>query len=208
MNQILDKIPYDQLNILPKWQRWAAVGGVLALIFGVYFYFFYMEGVTQISSLSADLKTVETNLEKTRQLAKKLPELKEKIANLEKDLLEARKELPGEKEIPSFLKTISEEGKKSGLDFLLFQPEQEVVLDFYARVPVRIEVQGSFHEVMTFFDRVRRLPRIVDVENINIQVQRGLKGAFTLKTLCFATTYKFIEGAEKQPAPPPAPAKK
>jgi type IV pilus assembly protein PilO len=201
MNQILDKIPYDQLNSLPKWQRWAAVGGALALIFGVYFYFFYMEGVNKISGLDAELKTVETNLETTRQQAKKLPDLKEKIEILGKNLLQARKELPSEKEIPSFLKTISDEGKMAGLDFLLFQPEQETVLDFYARVPVRIEVQGQFHEVMTFFDRVRRLPRIVDVENISIQIQKDGKSSFFLKTACVATTYKFIEGAEKQTAP-------
>lgn len=197
MNQILDKIPYDQLNSLPKWQRWAAVGGVLALIFGVYFYFFYLEGVRQITVLEGELKTVETNLEKTRQLAKKLPELKEKIEILGRDLLEARKELPSEKEIPNFLKTISDEGKKSGLEFLLFQPTEEAVLDFYAKVPVRIEVEGQFHEIMAFFDQVRRLPRIVDIENISIQIQKAGKSSFFLKAACVATTYKFIEGAEK-----------
>ncbi len=201
MNQILDQIPYEQIKSVPEWQRWAAVGGVLALIFGLYFYFFYSKGVQQIKVLKDEQKTVEHKLAKTRQLEKKLPELKEKIKILEEQLAQVRKELPSEREIPYFLKTISEQGKKAGLEFLLFQPEQEVEMDFYAKVPVKIEVKGSFHNAMTFFDKVRHLPRIVDIEKIRMQVQRGKAGKTTLTTFCYAATYKYIEGAEKKEPP-------
>lgn len=204
MNQLMDKIPYDQINGLPEWQRWAAVGGVLVLLFGLYFYFFYTDGEKKIAQLAEQLKTVEDKLQKTKQLSTKLPKLKEKIKLLEENLATVRQELPSEREIPYFLKTISEEGKKAGLEFLLFQPEPEQTSDFYARVPVKIEVISSFHQSMVFFDQVRRLPRIVDIENIAMTIAPGGKPESPiLRTACYATTYKYIEGAEKKEAPPP-----
>lgn len=202
MNELLEKIPYDQINDVPEWQRWAAVAGVLALIFGAYFYFFHLDGQANIFRLEGELKTVEIKLAKTKQLGKKLPELKKKVEALEKELKKVRKELPSEREIPYFLKTISKEGIKAGLEFLLFKPEPESEIDFYARVPVRIEVLSTFHNIMFFFDQVRRLPRIVDIEKIIIKVQKRIKAKSTLlRTTCFAVTYKYIEGAEKKPAP-------
>lgn len=203
MNQLMDKIPYDQIKGIPEWQRWAAVGGVLVLLFGLYFYFFYMDGENQISQLREQLKTVENKLIKTRQLSTKLPKLKEKIKVLEENLATVRQELPSDREIPYFLKTISEEGKKAGLEFLLFQPEPEQTHDFFARVPVKIEVLGSFHQAMAFFDQVHRLPRIVDIENISLIIAGGKPESPKIKASCYATTYKYIEGAEKKEAPPP-----
>ncbi len=201
MNQILDKIPYDQIKGIPEWQRWSAVAGIIVLIFGAYYYFFHIDGEKNITRLGNELKTVENKLVKTKQLGKKLPELKKKIEVLEKKLKKVKKELPSEREIPYFLKTISEEGIKAGLEFMLFQPEPEEELDFYARVPVKIEIKGSFHNAMTFFDQVRRLPRIVDIENIKIQAIKGKSRTPTLQTSCYATTYKYIEGAEKKDPP-------
>jgi type IV pilus assembly protein PilO len=107
--------------------------------------------------------------------------------------------LPEKEEIPSLLAGISEAGKDAGLEFLLFQPKGESPKEFYAEIPVDINVSGSYHQVAVFFDKVANLPRIVNIRNIKMS-PKNQKGSGTndLTTVCQAVTYKFIESAPKK----------
>ena len=78
-------------------------------------------------------------------------------------------------------------------DFILFQPKPEVKMDFYAEIPVAINVTGDYHGVATFFESVAELNRIVNIRDINIAPE---KDSTSLTTTCTAVTYKFIEASE------------
>ena len=108
----------------------------------------------------------------------------------------AMKALPEKEEIPSLLTSISRSGQDVGLEFLEFTPKAEVRKEFYAEIPVSIKVQGGYHDLAIFFDKVARLSRIVNIKNISMG--RG-KGGQELNTSCTAVTYKFIEPAPKKP---------
>jgi type IV pilus assembly protein PilO len=95
---------------------------------------------------------------------------------------------------------VSSIGKKIGLEFLLFQPMPEVRRDFYADVPVKLKVEGSFHEVATFFDRIGKLNRIVNIRNIEMKDPLERSGKIILTTDGTAVTYRFLTDAELQPA--------
>ena len=105
--------------------------------------------------------------------------------------------LPEAKEIPLLLKTVSNLGQQQGLEFLLFKPEKENPREFVAEIPITIHIKGTYHEIGIFFDRLRRLPRIINVKQLEL-------GAFEEKTgrinaRCQITTFRVL------PLPPPSP---
>ena len=109
--------------------------------------------------------------------------------------------LPQQKEIPSLLTNISGLGTSSGLDFLSFRPKGEVPVDFYAEIPVDIQVRGGYHNVGSFLDQISKLPRIVNVSDIKMGSPTRAGDEMVLSTSFNLVTYRFIE-------PKPANAKK
>ncbi|MBI5896906.1 MAG: type 4a pilus biogenesis protein PilO, partial [Desulfobacterales bacterium] len=110
---------------------------------------------------------------------------------------------PGKEEIPSLLAGISQAGKEAGLEFMLFQPKPEVPKDFYAEIPVDINVSGNYHQVAIFFDKVANLPRIVNVRDVKMAPLSQKDETSSLTTSCQAVTYKFSESGPKPKAGQP-----
>jgi len=106
--------------------------------------------------------------------------------------------LPTTSEIPKLLKSITKLGNDSDLEFLLFSPEKQVSKEFYVEIPVSMEVRGSYHNVATFFDKVGKLDRIVNVVNVNMTPLEAY--STYLKTTCKAVTYRFKEVKEAEGA--------
>ncbi|MCK7509135.1 MAG: type 4a pilus biogenesis protein PilO [Desulfobacterales bacterium] len=106
------------------------------------------------------------------------------------------KQLPDKSEIPTLLENVSSLGTAAGLQFKLFKPMPEVPKNFYAEIPVDIQVEGKYRDIVTFFDNVSKMPRIVNIVNIIYQApQKGSRSGGTMvSTSCKAVTYKFIEG--------------
>ena len=126
---------------------------------------------------------------------------------MNEELKNALTQLPNEKEIPEILKTISSLGKESNLEFTLFKPRPEQPQQFFANVPIDLVALGSYHNVGMFFDKVSKLPRIINVVDFNLakaKDAKDLKGKseneILLRTSCMISTYRFIEkkGEEKK----------
>lgn len=218
IDKIFEKVPYDRLYPVPSWQRYAAMFGVALLVI-VAFYFTVITGKTEtIAGLEQELSKIQKEVQDNRAHASKLAKLKEKIEKLEAERHEASKQLPSEREIPELLEQISNLGTQTGLEFVTFKPQVESVKEFYAEVPVNIEVTGKFHNVLSFFDEISHLPRIVTIGDMKMQnladsgggrgaaAPGGRGGAQTAKTAssggvqltCVATTYRFVESAVKE----------
>ncbi|MEA2102298.1 MAG: type 4a pilus biogenesis protein PilO, partial [Thermodesulfobacteriota bacterium] len=105
---------------------------------------------------------------------------------------------PDKSEIPSLLENISALGRASGLDFNLFRPKADVAKAFYAEIPVDIVVQGNYKDIVLFFDKVSKMPRIVNISDIVMGSPKKGTDGIIITTSCNATTYKFIEGAKTQ----------
>jgi type IV pilus assembly protein PilO len=91
------------------------------------------------------------------------------------------------------LTDITSLGKNAGLDIRAFRPQAEVRRDFYAEVPIDIEFVGRFHDMATFFDRVARLPRIVNIGRLDITIARQTGTETVLAVKGNATTFRFAE---------------
>jgi type IV pilus assembly protein PilO len=186
----------SKIEELTKPQRIGIFVAVLVLIFGLSIYLLFWPKHEQISGLKTQLAGVQSELETAKKNAAQLNDWRNKRSQKEAEYKQVSRALPEKEEIPSLLAGISQAGKEAGLEFLLFQPKPEVPKDFYAEIPVDINVSGSYHQVAIFFDKVANLPRIVNIRDAKMAPQ-SQKESNALTTSCQAVTYKFIESAPK-----------
>lgn len=187
-------LPFEKIAQLTRIQRILICVGTFLVIGGLFFYLVYMPKSGKIRELSDQLDILETQLVKAKADASKLAGLKKEYEEAQGKFRLVLQLLPDKKEIPSLLENVSASGRLSGLDFLLFQPDREIARDFYAEIPVKINVSGGYHNLALFFDKVARLSRIVNISDINIAHTKSTNGEqAVLKASCTATTYRFIE---------------
>jgi type IV pilus assembly protein PilO len=172
---------------------------VIVVIVGVYWYFLYKPLREEINILQPEQAKLKSELMKVQAIVAEKPKYDAMLEQTKMDLLIALKQLPDKSEIPSLLENISSLGKSSGLEFQLFKPRVEVPKNFYAEIPVDIKVEGTFKDILDFFDKVSKMPRIVNISDITMGTpKRGYGGSTIVDTSCVATTYKFIEGVSTQ----------
>lgn len=197
----------SKIEELTKPQRIGIFVAVLVLIFGLSIYLLFWPKHEQISGLKTQLAGVQSELETAKKNAAQLNDWRNKRSQKEAEYKQVSRALPEKEEIPSLLAGISQAGKEAGLEFLLFQPKPEVPKDFYAEIPVDINVSGNYHQVAIFFDKVANLPRIVNIRDVKM-APLSQKESNALTTSCQAVTYKFMESAPKPKAGQPQQAPK
>ena len=188
---------FDRVSEFSKVQRIMICVGVFAVIFVLFWFLSYWPRWQSIGKLDSEYKKLTANLERSKKNAQQLEYLRKEFESKQRDFNLVMKSLPEKEEISSLLTGISQSGQQAGLEFLLFQPQNEVNKNFYAEIPVSIRVQGRYHNVAEFFDKVANLSRIVNIRNI--QMSRDKTG--TLITSCEAVTYKFIETSSANAKP-------
>jgi type IV pilus assembly protein PilO len=188
---------FAKVEQLSRVQRIAISAVTFALIAGGFIYFSYWPKFGQINRLNTDLAKLEKKLKIAKNNARDLEKFQAKIKDAEAQFQLAMKKLPEKEEIPSLLSSISDSGQQVGLEFLLFEPKPEKKKEFYAEIPVAMNIKGDYHNLALFFDQVARLSRIVNIQNIQIANSKDKKSG-DLITKCIAVTYKFIETPKKR----------
>jgi type IV pilus assembly protein PilO len=179
----------------PKKQLYLLGGVAVAAIVALYAYFLMMPLWEEKGRSEEKLQKVQSDLQQKQLIAANRPKLEAEIKALEKQLDEALVRLPEEKDIPRLLTQINTLGQQNGLEFLLFRPGTPAKKGFYAEVPIDIRVEGQFHSLGGFLDRVSKLERIVTVSDIKISPLSG-QGQRTDRSIAAdlkATTYTFLE---------------
>lgn len=181
-------------------QRLLALVGLLAIL-GLAFYFLIYSGRAEdITRLRQSLARVRGEVSRTRTVARQLPVLEKRLASNTQQLRLVSRFLPDTEEIPELLIQVSDMGRSAGLDFLLFQPEKEEPRTFYAAVPVKLQISGTFSQIMTFFRGLSELPRVVDVTDLKIGDADVQPGRVNLKIGCLTTTFRFLKDQELKEA--------
>jgi type IV pilus assembly protein PilO len=186
---------FAKIEKLSKVQRILIFVGVFIAIIAIFVFVLYKPKMTEISKLNKQLKDLEQKLTVAKKNAADLDKFKKKMQEAEVEFKTAMKALPEKEEIPSLLTGISRSGQDVGLEFLLFEPKSDVRKEFYAEIPVAMKVTGGFHDLVLFFDKIARLPRIVNVRNISM---KRAGDTLDLNTSCTAVTYKFVEPAPQK----------
>ncbi|MCF8068950.1 MAG: type 4a pilus biogenesis protein PilO [Desulfobacterales bacterium] len=192
---------FEAIEKLTKGQRIAIYCVVFVLLIGCFVYFSYMPKYKQIGRLEKELEKLEKDLAKAKDNASKLKDYQEKMKQAQADFNRAKKKLPTEANINTLLASFSQAAPDAGLENVLFQPQNEVVKDFYAEIPIAIQLRGNYHNIVLFFDKITGLDRIVNVDNITISGPANKLDSGTLGIKCTAKTYRFVENPPKKQAP-------
>lgn len=206
-------ITLNTLVKLPKSQKILILACLLGVIVGLYIYSVYLPANEQLEKKKVEMTQREMEVRELRTIAANMKRFQAETTKLREELGLAMAQLPTSKEIPSLLANVSNLGKETGLEFLLFRPLPEVSKEFYAEIPVEIKVNGTYKDVAIFFDKVGKLPRIVNISAVTMDGAKEVFGRWEITTSCTATTFKFIEktaadltkdkkSEEKKGAPP------
>ena len=187
----------DRILGLPQQQKLAALGVLILLILGLDYFFLYSPRSDEISKLTQEIETGRVERDKKKKEVANIPKLKQQMVELDGRLKEAVAQLPDRKEIPDLLSTISSKVKEAGLDILVFRPRGENLQEFYAEIPVDIVVRGGFHNVVTFFDEVGRMSRLVNISNIELRNPKASGDLMVMEGSSLATTFRFLDEAER-----------
>ncbi|MHB8622510.1 MAG: type IV pilus inner membrane component PilO [Sulfuricaulis sp.] len=189
----LDDLKSIDLNNLGSWPVPIKIGGILfvcVIILAAGFWFLIQGELDEYSNAEkqeADLR--ETFLNK-KALAINLPAYTQQMDEMEQTFGSLLRQLPNTTEVPDLLVDITQAGLGRGLEFNLFQPEKEQPKDFYAEMPISIQVQGGYHELALFVSDVAALPRIVTFGDITI-TSSGKDNKLIMSAK--AKTYRYLE---------------
>ncbi|MEM9384217.1 MAG: type 4a pilus biogenesis protein PilO [Pseudomonadota bacterium] len=164
--------------------RWPLVfrGIFIILIFvgvtaGGMYYFVVKSKVEELEKVQGREQSLRQRFEAKQRLAANFDAYKVQLGQMEQEFGTMLRQLPGQTEVPNLLTDISQTGLAAGLEEELFQPSQEIERDFYAELPIRIRLNGSYHEFGQFVSGIASLPRIVTLHNITIKPTGSGRGS-------------------------------
>jgi type IV pilus assembly protein PilO len=210
----------DDLKKLSLKQKALFLVGVYLLLGFLYYSLFLQDALARGASLSEKMATLQQQVAEKEKVVAQIDRFVREINELKAAFQVALQKLPNAKEIPGLLASVAQAGQRAGLTFLLFEPvppppppppqakpatpppaaakgqpakpaEPE---KFYDEIRVRVQVAGGFHNTLSFFEQVARIPRIVNIEEISIGDAKEEKGKGRIvKTSCIVKTYMFLD---------------
>lgn len=196
----------NPLTKLPLMGQLGISAGLAVVIIGLFWWQYWDPKTVQEQAKVTQLNTLREDIRKLEAVAAKLEEFRSKVNQLEAQLETLKRFLPPEKETPDLMRKVEYLARQSNLIVRAFRPSATVNKDYYQEWPIAIDVEGNYHNLALFFDRVGRLPRLVNVGNVRVRSQGKQTANNTIAANCAATTYVYVD---KPPEPPkPAGAKK
>lgn len=165
-----------------------------------YYIIFHSDIQSQINATQANNQNLEQELlaaeRATKTYRKDLEELRER----ERRKAELSKVLPVTTEYPAFLASVQNVANLVGVELVAWTPQDEVPEEFYAKVPMRIELSGRYHRLAKFFHNVGQVERIINMENIILHKPEVIDGEVQLKAQVMATAFHALEEGRDQAA--------
>ncbi len=186
------KEKFDKLLKLPKGARIGVLLGIGALLCVGYYFGSYHADAQELDRLQAEEQNLQRKLQEVTMIAGNISKLESEIGELEINLKKALRQLPNEKQLEVLLTDISNLGKTAGVEIRSFQRQQEIFHDFYAEVPIAIQIDGKYHDIGKFFELLSQLKRIVNMGSLKIGVGAESIDSTRLKVTGTATTFRFV----------------
>lgn len=189
----------------PSWVHYAAAILTLVAIVGAGVYFKLIPLKEELDAAKRQEVALFDEFQTKQKKVVALDAYKEQLQEMERSFGAMLKQLPSRSEVANLLNDISQTRVASSLDEELFQPQTEVPKDFYAEIPNRIIVTGSYHEMGSFVSGVAGLPRIVTIDEVQIRAAEGIRGGRNrlaplspddLRMTAIAKTYRYLDDEE------------
>lgn len=197
----LDELRSLNINDLASWPVPIKIVGIVLvglIILGAGYWFIIQGELEQYAEATAKEEQLKTTYTHKKLLALNLDAYKQQMEDMQRTFGSLLRQLPNTTEVPDLLVDITQAGLGRGLEFVLFRPEKEQPRDFYAELPISLQVTGTYHELASFVSDVAALPRIVTFGGINIGGGQGAR----LTMSATAKTYRYLEGGNPEPPKP------
>src|ERR1051326_3630722 len=186
------------------------VGGISGGLLALFWYQYLNPMNDDIQGRIKILNDLQVVIAKSLQQQKQLEQLKKEAQELEEKLDKLKTVLPLEKETDQIFRSVQQQATTSALRILRVAPRPLIDHEVYTEWPIDMEITGTYHNVGIFLDKIRQLPRIVNITGLRMNV-RNAEGDQSFTTSVgatyVATTFVYKEEVVAPPAPPPTPPK-
>jgi type IV pilus assembly protein PilO len=205
---------------------WYAQIGVFVVIsvglIGAFYYFVESKKQVELAAKATELSEIRGRVSRGREMARQLPEFKKEIATLEARLASLKPILPDERDVGDLLRRVQTLATQSNLRVLGFKPQAITTNEMHAEWPIALQLEGNYHNLGLFLDRVSKFPRIINIGSMQIAQKEEPTAAASMTINATATTFVLVDppppvpeeatkkgkSAKKTPAKTPAKAKK
>ena len=199
---------------LTKLPWYAQVGAFVTLAVtgcGIFFYYYEMPVRAEMASRKSQLVALRADITKGQTTARQLPQFRAQVTDLEGRLANLKAVLPEEKDAADLLRRMQTVATLSNLEIKGFKPQPTLTKQLHAEWPIALELDGTYHNLAVFFDRVGRFTRIVNVTGLDVKGKDKPAPNSTITATCTATTFVLLDkpnapqrGAKPAAAAPPA----
>lgn len=188
------------LNSIPWKVQLGGFAGLAAVGIGVFWYMYADPMRADIESRRTALKKVQAEISRGKKIAGRLPEFRKEVAALQAQLEGLRAQLPEEQDVADLLRRVQGMATESNLTIRGFTPQPVTRKDLHAEWPIGVQVEGTYHDLGAFLDRVSKFPRIINVGNIHIASRENQTSRITVTADCTATAFVLVNQADDAPA--------
>jgi type IV pilus assembly protein PilO len=176
----------------------AAAVGVTFLVLTLFLiYFFVWQDIRpELLQKESEEQSLRQEFQQKHARAVNLAVYNQQLKDLQRSFGALLRQLPGKTEVPNLLVDISQTALAAGLQQKLFQPDAEQAQDFYAELPIKMQLTGSYHQFGQFVSGIAALPRIVTLHDIDIKPTNSSGGYDDLTLTLTAKTYRYLDPDE------------
>lgn len=173
------------------WYLGAGIGLVLGIVLAFLLHQYAYQGKRdQIAAQEKRISDLQRKVQEGQNAKRQLPQFREEVRRLELDLDKLLRILPARKNTPDLIRRIRTLTEQAGFDLRVFDPaEKETDREFYREWPIKIDLQGDYHELALFFDRISRFSRIINIDNLQVTAMNNprhtVQARFTAKTFVY-----------------------
>lgn len=196
------------------WYIGLAVGlGVGLVLFALGFWRLLQPMRDEITAYEAKLSELQTKIQEGQAAQRQLPKFREEVRQLELELDKLLRILPARRNTPDLMRRIRSLAEQGDFTLKRFTPGQLADKEFFSEWPIAIAVDGTYHNLALFFDRISRFSRIINIEDLTVSALTKTDGThtigaqFTAKTFVYKEPEPEVEGDSedgKGPATPKA----
>ena len=190
------------LTKLPWYGQVGAFLGLSAAGLAAFFYLYVTPMQEEMTQRQRKLDALQTDIRKSQAIAQRLPQFRAEVADLEMRLETLKNVLPEEKDMGDLLRRLQTLAVQSNLTIRSFKPSvTPVAKQLHSEVPINLQLDGAYHNLAVFFDRVAKFPRIIHVSAIAIKGKDRQEPNSTITADCVATTFVLLEGKQAATGP-------
>ena len=155
--------------------------------------FYANERLAEIESQRTRVATLRNDIDRGVNTARRLPEFRGQVVDLERKLEALKSVLPDQRDAQDLLRRVHTLATQSNLTIRSFNPKVSVKRTLHEEWPIEMQLEGSYHDMGYFFERIARFPRIINVGDLQIRARTAQTASATITARCTATTFVLVE---------------